>query len=165
MNKLNVLSAMRLEKTGSQNQINSSSTKKVKTVMNLPRMLSIDQGAIDNAILGPKKKKASGMINREHKTAPKNLDGHIPEKDGEESLGDISESAEDFFKTNQPIDEESKDDDGSNSDSDDDDESSIDMDGEDNQDKLYAQIVSEQDGAQILKEAKKKGEHLDDLVD
>jgi len=63
LNKLNVLSAMRLGPTaGSETQINSSTTKKVKTVMNLPRMLSIDQGGLDN-ILGPKKqKKPSGMI-------------------------------------------------------------------------------------------------------
>lgn len=103
------------------------------------------------------------MIKDKITSAPKNLDGHIPEKDGEESLEGPSDD-DDPFK-GQAIDEESKDDDGSNSDSDDDDESSIDMDGENDEEKLYAQIVSEQDGAQILKEAKKKGEHLDDLVD
>lgn len=131
--------------------------------MNLPRMLSIDQGGLDN-ILGPKKqKKPSGMIKTQ---APKQLDGNIPEKDGEESLEGISEKDDDIFnKQPTPIDEESKEENSSNSDSEDDDESSIDMDGENDEEKLYAQIVSEQDGAQILKDAKKKGEHLDDLVD
>lgn len=96
--------------------------------------------------------------------APKNLDGNIPEKDGEESLDSISEKDDKIFQ-NKGIDEESKEENSSNSDSDDDDESSIDMDGENDEEKLYAQIVSEQDNAQIMKDAKKKGEHLDDLVD
>ena len=105
------------------------------------------------------------MIKEKITSAPKNLDGHIPEKDGEESLEGPSDDDDPFKEKVHAIDEESKDDDGSNSDSDDDDESSIDMDGENDEEKLYAQIVSEQDSAQILKDAKKKGEHLDDLVD
>jgi len=36
---------------------------------------------------------------------------------------------------------------------------------EDNEDKIYTQIMSEQGKAQDMKAAKKKGEHLDDLVD
>jgi len=54
--------------------------------------------------------------------------------------------------------------DKSNSDSSEDDDSSIDMDG-DEEERLYAQILQDQDKARDLKEAKKKGEHLDDLVD
>ena len=96
LNKLNVLSAMRLGPTaGSETQINSSTTKKVKTVMNLPRMLSIDQGGLDN-ILAPKKKRPSGMIKDKITSAPKNLDGHIPEKDGEESLEGPSDDDDPF---------------------------------------------------------------------
>lgn len=144
LNKLNVLSAMRLGPTaGSETQINSSATKKVKTVMNLPRMLSIDHGGLDNILL-PKKlhqKKSSGMIKEKFMQAPSNLEGNIPEKDGEESLEGISEKDDEIFK-DKGIDEESKDDDSSNSDSDDDDESSIDMDGENDEEKLYAQIVA-----------------------
>jgi hypothetical protein len=87
---------MRLGPTaGSETQINSSMTKKVKTVMNLPRMLSIDQGGLDN-ILAPKKKRPSGMIKDKITSAPKNLDGHIPEKDGEESLEGPSDDDDPF---------------------------------------------------------------------
>jgi hypothetical protein len=39
------------------------------------------------------------------------------------------------------------------------------MDGEMDEEKLYAQILSDQKGAASLKEQKKKGEHLNDLVD
>lgn len=42
--------------------------------------------------------------------------------------------------------------------------SSLGLDGDD-EEKLYQQILSEQGKAQEMKDAKKKGEHLDDLVD
>lgn len=45
-------------------------------------------------------------------------------------------------------------------------DSSIDMDGDaDDEDKLYQKILAEQNKADTLKDAKDKGNHLDDLVD
>lgn len=45
------------------------------------------------------------------------------------------------------------------------DSSSIDMDNGDDEQKLYQQILKEQENAKQLKEAKEKGEHVSDLID
>lgn len=89
-------------------------------------------------------------------------------KMGDEDLDDVSEKSDEVFNKQKP----KNDDDSSgkvsenSDDNSDSGESSIDMDGdEDDEQKLYAQILSEQNKAASLKDAKQKGEHLDDLVD
>ena len=160
MNKLNVLSAMRLGPTGGS-QVSLNDSKKVKTVSNLPKVQSLDSRMM-NDILPRKNKRASNTGISDNNSAnskpfipPTNgLDGIVEGKDGEEDLDD-EDSEDSVFN---------KDDAGSDSDEDSG-ESSIDMDGEEDEEKLYAKIISEQDKAANLKESKKKGEHLNDLVD
>ena len=90
-------------------------------------------------------------------------------KQGDEDLDDVSEKSDEVFNKQKPKtsgDDSSGKVSGSNSDDDSSGDSSINMDGdEDDEQKLYAQILSEQNKAASLKDAKQKGEHLDDLVD
>ena len=143
MNKLNVLSAMRLGPSGGSSV--SFNDKKIKTVSNLPKMHSLDSRMLNN-ILPEKKKKPEGQERTTGQSlqAPvQGLAGIEEGKMGDEDLDEISDkSAEDVF--NKKKNEES-DSGKENSDSDSDSgESSIDMDGdEDDENKLYAQILSE----------------------
>ena len=150
MNKLNVLSAMRLGQGGSHH--NLADAKKIRTANNLPKIQSLDSSMMGDIL--PKKKQSGSakdpkVQQPQTSTPQKGLDGIEEGKVGEEDLS--SDSEEDDL-------------DKSNSDSSEDDDSSIDMDG-DEEERLYAQILQDQDKARDLKEAKKKGEHLDDLVD
>ena len=158
MNKLNVLSAMRLGPTGGS-QVNFGDSKKVHTVSNLPKIQSLDSRMMKDIL--PKKKQSSSLQNAVEKMqqtgqnlhAPtKGLDGIEEGKIGEEDLEDSSGSGGFDDQSNKS---------GS---SDDDEESSIDMDGDDDE-KLYQMIQNEQKDAEKNKDAKNKGSHLDDLVD
>ena len=165
MNKLNVLSAMRLGPTaGSSVSIN---VKTIKTVSNLPKIHSLDSRMM-NDILPSKKDSSQRETGKKLEAPQKGLPGIEEGKMGDEDLDDVSEKSEEVFNKQKPKGNDSDSDDvksnsGSDSDSGD---SSINMDGdEDDEQKLYAQILSEKDKAASLKESKDKGEHLDDLVD
>ena len=163
MNKLNVLSAMRLGPTaGSSVSIN---VKTIKTVSNLPKIHSLDSRMM-NDILPSKKDGSQRETGKKLEAPQKGLPGIEEGKMGDEDLDD---QEEEVFNKQKPKgnDSDSDDDNKSNSGSDSDSgDSSINMDGdEDDEQKLYAQILSEKDKAASLKDAKDKGQHLDDLVD
>lgn len=95
------------------------------------------------------------------------LPGIIEGKLGEEDLENESELNDEqvFNKVKNDDDGSSGKMDSSNSESDSGD-SSIDMDGDaDDEDKMYQKMLGEQNKADTLKDAKDKGQHLDDLVD
>jgi hypothetical protein len=145
MNKLNVLSAMRLgPTTGGSVSFNDV---KIKTVGNLPKIHSLDSRML-NDILPAKKKVAKEVERSTGKIAKptQGLAGIEEGKMGDEDLDDVSEKSEEVFNKQKPKgadedDSSGKVDSDDNSDSG---ESSIDMDGdEDDEQKLYAQILSE----------------------
>ena len=146
VNKLNVLSQLRLDPTNGANQ-QAFGNKKVRTLNELPKVLSLD-ARVMNDILPPKKARKKSSLNgidtaKIHQKAE--LEGIIEGKAGDEDIDDQDESG------SSQSDSESG-------------GSSIDMDGED-EDKLYQNILKEQNKADQMKDAKQKGEHLDDLVD
>jgi hypothetical protein len=166
MNKLNVLSAMRLGPTaGSSVSFNDN---KIKTVGNLPKIHSLDSRMMGDILPDKKKDKKEERSTGQISKPVQGLAGIEEGKMGDEDLDDVSEKSEEVFNKQKPKgadedDSSGKVDSDDNSDSG---ESSIDMDGdEDDEQKLYAQILSEQNKAATLKDAKIKGEHLDDLVD
>jgi len=144
MNKLNVLSAMRLGSGGSSGGFVS---KKIKTVSNLPKIHSLDSGSL-NAIAMKKKVSNTGLANAMNESQAKT--GLDVIKDVDDDNSDKNDSDEDENKSN---------DDSSGSS-----DSSLGLD-QDDEDKLYNQIQVSQKEAQDFKDAKNKGEHLDDLVD
>lgn len=131
MNKLNVLSAMRLAPSGGSGNLKE---KKIRTVNNLPKVLSLDSRMM-NDILPPKKKKSkasnSGISDNQSANTKqfvpptKGLDGIAEGKAGEEDLEEDSASDDAFNNENENSDSDSG-------------ESSIDMDGEEDEEKLYA---------------------------
>ena len=137
MNKLNVLSAMRLGPTaGSSVSIN---VKTIKTVSNLPKIHSLDSRMLNDIIPSKKNDSSQRETGKKLEAPTKGLPGIEEGKMGDEDLDDVDESNSE------------------NSDSDSGD-SSINMDGdEDDEQKLYAQILSEKDKAASLRDAKDKG--------
>ena len=117
-------------------------TKKVRTLNVLPKVLSLDARVLDDILPSKKGKKESGGLIKKQ-SQPGLMDGKV----GDDA---IEEQSEDPSKQ-----------DGSDSDSGD---SSIDMDGDD-EDKMYQNVLKEQNKADQMKDAKDKGQHLDDLVD
>ena len=132
MNKLNVLSAMRLGSTsGSQVHFNE---KKIRTVSNLPKIHSLDSGAINNILKSKKKLSNSGLESVPDKHQKSGLDGIEEGKDEEDSEKGNSERG---------MDESDNENNSSNSESEDSDASSIDLDPEDDEQKLYDKILSD----------------------
>lgn len=165
MNKLNVLSAMRLGPTSGSSM--SFKDNQIKTVGNLPKIHSLDSRMLNDILPAKKVKEVERSTGQKLQAPVQGLAGIEEGKMGDEDLDDGSEKSDEVFNKQKPRDGDDSsgkiDDSDDNSDSG---ESSIDMDGdEDDEQKLYAQILSEQNKAATLKDAKQKGEHLDDLVD
>ena len=117
----------------------------------LPKVLSLDARVLNDILPKRKKKQSSGGIGLANKQQKAGLEGIMEGKAGDEDIEEQSDEAS----------EEGRSSGGSDSDSND---SSIDMDGED-EDKMYQNILKEQNKADQMKDAKEKGQHLDDLVD
>lgn len=152
MNKLNVLSAMRLG--GTAGSVNGFDSKKIKTVNNLPKVQSLDSRMMDDILPKTTQKKSSGNHIRDVQNNQKNiktlasakgLDGIEEGKAGDEDVEE--DSAEDdvgFRKIKSKVSKGSSSDDGSSDDgSSDSGDSSIDMDGDDDEEKLYEAILTD----------------------
>ncbi len=141
MNGLNVLSAIRLGSASGSNE--KFAPKKIKTVSILPKITSLDPGSLQNIMPSTSKKPSSSAIGKPEGNQAKQLEVIEAEDSGDDDDDD----------------EEKSNDDSSGSSS-----SSFGLDNDD-EDKLYNQIQISQKEAQDFKDAKNKGEHLDDLVD
>ena len=129
MNKLNVLSAMRLG--GGSGSHNNFDDKKIRSVNNLPKVQSLDSRMMNNILPSKSTKKKSGLQLAVQKQE-ENIKKHGTKLDGIEEAN-INENDEDSVDSSGDDDKKGS----SNSNSDSSGESSIDMDGED-EDKLYA---------------------------
>ena len=143
MNGLNMLSALRLNDPMKSNA-SISNPKAVFSVSCLPRMISLDSKAINKNILADESGGPTQANAGKQEPVNKKLAGI--------SEGSDSEGSSD--------DNEDRDDSGSGSD-----ESSIDLDEGNDMEKMYQDILQNQSKAKKIKDAKNKGEHLDDLVD
>lgn len=137
-NNLNVLTAMRLGASGGSAHFEN---KKIKTVSALPKVQSLDARMISKLIR--KSSKLDG-IEEERGTVKDNEDSENSSDDFTENDNDLKSNSEEMSDSG---------------------DSSIDMDGEDDEEALYKAILNEQTQVAEQKEAKKKGKHLDDLVD
>ena len=138
MNKLNVLSAMRLGPTAGSSV--SFNDKKIKTVSNLPKIHSLDSRMMNDIL--PSKKQDINQRETGKKLEPskKGLPGIEEGKMGDEDIEDCSDKSDEVFNKQKPLTGNS-DSEGVNSDDDSDtnsDDSSINLDGdEDDENKLY----------------------------
>uniref|UniRef100_A0A7S3N2S9 FCP1 homology domain-containing protein n=1 Tax=Strombidium inclinatum TaxID=197538 RepID=A0A7S3N2S9_9SPIT len=140
MNKLNVLSVMRLGSTSGSNE--KYVPKKINTVAILPKIMSLDSGSLQNIMPSNSKKPSSSAIGKPDVGQAKPLE-IIRDDDESDDENDENESNDDSSGSS---------------------DSSFGLDNDD-EEKLYNQIQVSQKEAQDFKDAKNKGEHLDDLVD
>lgn len=140
INNLGVLSAMRIGPTGGSSY-DIGGQKKVYTLTYLPKVQSLDSGMISSELKRSKKDQAKNIqrnesiqIGQRNEAPKRGLDGIEEGKAGDEDV------EEESFKSDDMKSEEDKSDGSSDDDDDDDDDSSIDMDGDENEEKLYEMI-------------------------